>query len=174
MRRCLEVALIVTLFLLPSCTSPTAWWLQGEKLVRADESITPSIAPGVTVDQYEPDDTTRTARPLRMGAPPQDHVVSGGDTDWFWMANSDGPGYIVVGANRDLVFEIGDAAGFELPGINGTGGPLHGADLVESTMASCTGRRGWPKDHKVLVRVTTTNKKAVAYRLSLVRQPPAR
>lgn len=135
----------------------------------SDPGVTPANLSFHGVDTYEPDDTSATARLLRLGAAPEDHTLhSRQDEDWYYVRDSDGPGYLRIGATGPIGV---DGHGQQGPGDDHPA-PGSGATLVQIIDVLPydgrinSGRKGYH------YRVRNLSNNPIAYRVSAVSELP--
>lgn len=179
MRRLAVTTLIVSIFVLSSALqafAATSWWSEAGIRIKADDAVTPADLSGKAPDAFEPDDTHQTAKPLRIGAEPQDRVIVEGDEDWYILEAEDGLGYIRIGATGPIIVEEGSYRPGENSFLGGsyTGydGPQKGADLMETAKRSITENAVNWDVKQVQLRISTKSTTPIAYKISFVSELP--
>lgn len=170
------VALLVSSLVFLSASpafAVTAWWEEPGMVVEADAAVTPADLSGRTPDAFEPDDSLKLAKPLRIDGELQDRVVVQGDEDWFVLRAADGPGYIRIGATGPI--QVSAAPGDDFGGgvfEAEYDGPQQGADLLETSLRSITERAINLDVDRAHMRITTSSRTPIAYRISFVSELP--
>ncbi len=140
----------------------------------SDPGVTPADLSFQGADSFEPDDTSVTARAIRIGSAPEDHTLqSRQDKDWFHVMCKDGPGYLRIGATEPIGLDYYDEEGEHMSLVEWSA-PGSGAVLAEDiSILPYDLVKGWGQAGYYF-RIRNLSDKPVIYRLSAASELPDR
>ncbi len=178
-RHALIIQAVVALFIIfCSITTASAFAVpidnEAGDIRESDPGVTPTDLSFQGADSFEPDDTSATARVIRIDSAPEDRTLySRQDKDWLHIMCKDGPGYLRIGATGPIGIDYYGEEGESFKEVE-CSGPVSRAVLTEDVdVLPYDLVKGWGQAGYYF-RIRNLSDKPVIYRLSAISELPDR